>query len=368
VNGRRFYLGPHGTKASKLQYDRIVCEYLSSGRSMSFGTPEHQATIIELAADYLTYAKSYYGGGPTSELHRIARVVRPLKELYGKTAAADFGTQQFKAVRQRLIDEDCSRSFVNANMKRIVRMFRWAAGEGRISPTIPQSLAMIPSLRKGKTEARETDPVLPLHDLTIALTLVRLNAIVADMVRLQRLTGMRPGEVCMIRPRDIDRTGEVWEYRPESHKTQHRGKQRIIFIGRSGQEVLRPYLLRPAEWHCFRPCDSEAKRRAALHAARKTPLSCGNRPGTNKKRKPKRTPGESYNARSYHQAVRQACLKAGMRPWGPNRLRHSFATEVRRGHGLEATQVLLGHSKANITEVYAERDLAKGVEVARLIG
>ena len=37
-------------------------------------------------------------------------------------------------------------------------------------------------------------------------------------------------------------------------------------------------------------------------------------------------------------------------------------------YGLEAAQVILGHSQANITQVYAERDLAKGVEVAKLIG
>jgi hypothetical protein len=30
--------------------------------------------------------------------------------------------------------------------------------------------------------------------------------------------------------------------------------------------------------------------------------------------------------------------------------------------------VILGHSKADVTQIYAERDIAKGVEVARLIG
>jgi hypothetical protein len=41
---------------------------------------------------------------------------------------------------------------------------------------------------------------------------------------------------------------------------------------------------------------------------------------------------------------------------------------VRREHGLEAAQVILGHSKADITQVYAERDLSKGLQVARAIG
>src|SRR6185369_5668350 len=42
--------------------------------------------------------------------------------------------------------------------------------------------------------------------------------------------------------------------------------------------------------------------------------------------------------------------------WHPNQLRHTFATKVRKEHGLEAAQVLLGHSKADVTQVYAEKN------------
>jgi hypothetical protein len=35
---------------------------------------------------------------------------------------------------------------------------------------------------------------------------------------------------------------------------------------------------------------------------------------------------------------------------------------------LEAAQVILGHAKADVTQVYAERDSALAVEVARKIG
>ncbi len=45
-------------------------------------------------------------------------------------------------------------------------------------------------------------------------TLPYLPAVVADMVRFQRLTGARPGEVCQLRPCDVDWSGDVWEYRP----------------------------------------------------------------------------------------------------------------------------------------------------------
>src|SRR5262249_26288336 len=156
-------------------------------------------------------------------------------------------------------------------MKRITRLFRWAASEGRIPASIPQSISMVPGLRYGKTMARETKPVLPVDDATVNATLPHLPPIVADMVRFQRLTGCRPAEVCSARPCDIDRTGDVWEYRPQHHKTQHVGRHRVIFIGPQAQAILLRYLARDAETHCFRPCDSELKRRAEVHAARKTP-------------------------------------------------------------------------------------------------
>ena len=63
-----------------------------------------------------------------------------------------------------------------------------------------------------------------------------------------------------------------------------------------------------------------------------------------------------------------ACRKAGVPHWHPNQLRHLFATEVRQAYGLEAAQVLLGHSRADVTQVYAARDLGLAVRVAAEAG
>jgi integrase len=386
INGREHYLGPYGTKASKLEYDRLIGEWLSSGRSTSFGATEHVVSITEVVVDYVEFVKTYYGTGPNSELHRVTRILRPVRELYGRTRAIEFGVLQFKAVRQKLIDEGLARSFINASMRRVTRMFKWAATEGRVPPSIPQALGMIPGLRRGKTGARETEPVRPVADALVDATLLHLPDVLADMVRVQRLTGCRPAEVCMMRPCDIDRSGDVWEYTPQRHKTQHHGRQRIIMIGPQAQAVLLRYLARDPQTNCFRPCDSEAKRRAAAHAARKTSLSCGNRPGSNRKSRPRRKPGECYNPRAYHQAIRYGCMKAFPVPaeiaddlhavtkwkadhhWFPNQLRHTAGTEIRKRFGLEAAQTVLGHSKADVTQVYAERDYALAARVAKEVG
>src|SRR5579871_5812790 len=64
---------------------------------------------------------------------------------------------------------------------------------------------------------------------------------------------------------------------------------------------------------------------------------------------PKRSPGFRYKPESYGHAVERAAEKAKVPHWHPNQLRLLFATEVRRSYGLEAAQVLLGHSRADVT-------------------
>ena len=48
INGRRHYLGPWQSKASKLEYDGLITEWLASGRSTAYGVPERVTSIVEL--------------------------------------------------------------------------------------------------------------------------------------------------------------------------------------------------------------------------------------------------------------------------------------------------------------------------------
>ena len=64
----------------------------------------------------------------------------------------------------------------------------------------------------------------------------------------------------------------------------------------------------------------------------------------------------------------RACEKAGIDRWVPHQMRHTNADNVREQFGLEHTQAVLGHSKANMTEHYAKASRAKAAEVARKIG
>jgi len=382
LGGKDFYLGPHGSTASKAEYDRLIAEWLTSGRRANGSQAD--LTVCEAIARYWDFAKQYYckNGKPTSEVTCIKYAVKPLKELYGSTLVADFGPLALKALQKHLIDANLSRNVINSRIGIIKRMFRWCVSEQLAPPSLSHGLDTVVGLRKGRSAARETQRVLPVEDAAVDATLPFLPEVVADMVQFQRLTGARPQEVFNLRPRDIDRSQKVWLYVPAAHKTMHRGRDRIIPIGPKGQAILQPYLLRDADGFCFSPAESERKRKAILREHRKTNVQPSQQDRS--KAKPKRAAGCKYARSSYLNAIRRACDRAFPVPdgyngteaadwrkrhrWCPLQLRHSAATTIRKQFGLEAAQVLLGHAKADVTQVYAERDLALAVRIMGEVG
>jgi integrase len=154
------------------------------------------------------------------------------------------------------------------------------------------------------------------------------------MIELQCLTGMRPNEVSSLRPRDIDRSGEVWVYRvtPEVNKKEHLGDKRTVLFGPKAQAILAPWLKRagsPTAW---------------LFTTRT---------------------GKRYTPHDYATAVKKTCLRLGLPVFTPNALRHLAGTEIRATHGLEAAQVTLGHRDIRTTQRYSLPDYTKAEDVAK---
>ena len=354
---------------------------------------------MEVVRAFWRHAQAYYvkNGRATGTADNYKPAFTLLKARYGHTAACDFGPLALKALRASMVESGLSRRYVNENVHRIRKVFRWAASEQLIPASNSQALATVEGLRKGHTKAKDHAPVTVVDDARVEATLPHLPKIVADMVRLQRLTGARPGEIIAMRPADIDRSAEVWSYIPAEHKTEHHNHRRLICIGPKAQAILLPYLLRDVESHCFQPADSEKQRRREAHAIRKTPLSCGNRPGTNRKRRRERAPGKCYTNDSYRRAIARACIVAFMpvelrrgpedetaeqrlarkvaaakwraeNVWFPHQLRHTAATDIRKRFGLESAQATLGHTRLEVTQIYAEKNQELAAHVAREVG
>ena len=367
IDGRNRYLGPFGSPESKEKYARLIAEAHAT-RRQGLPSPDSSGqanpTVDELVLASWMFARTYYvkHGRPTDEQAGIRSAVRFLCRLYGRTPARDFSPLGLKAVRETMIEAGLSRRVVNKYVQRIRRMFRWGVENELVTVDVYQALMTVGWLRKGRCTARELPPVRPVPDAHVDATLPHLPKIVQAMVRFQRMSGCRPEDVCNLRPRHVDTTGEVWCCQPDNHKMEHTGRPRRFFIGPRAQEVLRPFLDRAPEAYCFSPKESAETQLAERRRQRKTPVS-RLQPNGKGKTKPKRAPGDHYKRHSYNQAIERACKRAGVQKWTPNQLRHSRGTEVREQHGLEASQTVLGHARADVTQLYA----ARNEELARKI-
>ncbi len=262
-------------------------------------TPASQFTVVELVAVYLDYAQGYYqkNGQPTRSLDNIKRAIGAVTELYGREPVATFSPLSLLAIQQKLAADGSTHNYVNKRVGAIKRMFKWGVSRAIVPPTVYTALSTVEGLRMGRTTAKESMPVLPVDDALVDATLPYMPQVVADMVRFQRLTGARPGEVCQLRPGDVDRSAEVWKYRVADHKAAYTGRERTIYIGPKAQSILSLYLLRDAQAHCFSPAESEEKRHVEQRKRRITRVQ----PSQQRRRKsrPKRVPRAAYDKNSY---------------------------------------------------------------------
>lgn len=385
LNGRDYYLGPYGSPESRAEYHRAVSAWEARGRKPLPTTPAEahppagaDLTINEVLVAYLDFADGYYvkNGSPTVEPGNIRLALRPLRERYGHLSASEFGPKGLKAVREAMIDSGLCRLEINRRVGRIVRAFKWAVSEEMVPPSVHQALQSVPGLRRGRSEARESEPVRPVPEAFVLEIEPHVPRQVWAMVQLQLHTGMRPGEVCAMRGGDLDTSGKLWTYSPATHKMEHHDRPRVVYLGPKSQEILRPWLRADLGAYLFSPAEAEAERKAEMRSRRKTKVqpSQVNRA----KRRPSKTPGAAYTVASYRQAIQTGIAKANREraargeaeipSWHPHQLRHNAATRLRKEIGLDAARAVLGHASTVVTEIYAERDAAVAMDAMRRLG
>ncbi|MBL9149405.1 MAG: site-specific integrase [Phycisphaerae bacterium] len=421
---RQYWLGPWDEPSTREAYHRLIAEWESLGRRLperpdraESPMADERLTIDELVVPYCEWALAHYSA---SECCTITQAVRVLRQHFGSTPAEEFGPNRLREVRDAMVRGDdsldpprrpWSRRQVNNQVQRICAIFRWGAAHELVPITAYQSLKALPGLKRGRCDARETAPVRAVDETFIEAVTPYVSRQVLALIRLQYHTGARGGELFGLRPIDItiDDGADVWSIDLAEHKTAHWGKRRTIVLGPAAQETIKPFLAgRAVDSYLFSPREAEKERLAERHTRRRTPLSCGNAPGTNRVESPEREPGDRYTSNSYRRAIDRACAKAWPLPpelrrrrgegglletkeeflarvgrdaleriakwrrdhrWHPHQLRHTAGTRIRREFGLEAAAVVLGHSSALVTDaVYAERDLQKVAEVMRRIG
>ena len=394
IAGKDHYLGEHGSPQSWEKYHRLLAESAFMG-GVSPRATKAVITVNEVCAAFWEYASKRYAD--TDSHHRFRSVIQPLRAMYGTLPAADFSPLRLQAWRESVARSECKtgpkgqhlcRSTVNSMARSVTQIFRWAASRELVPGTVCHALAAVPSLSPGESAAREKEAPIDVSDDVVAATLPYLTPAVAAMVRLQRATGARPGEIVIMRGVDLDTSGAVWSYRPSKHKTQNRGKARVIKINADAQDVLRPFLRHDLTAFIFNPRETMV----AMYS-RNTKPSVGPKARIRdaRRRRRKGLPtvgdrfGERYAVDSYRIAIRLGADRADAaahaeRPdvdpsvrlvprWHPHQLRHAYATaaDEQTGNNVSAVQRLLGHSSEAMTLRYIHRRDADLDDVAAKI-
>jgi len=403
LDGKDHYLGKFDSPESWEKYHRLLAERAANPsrpdaptRATGPVVASKVPTVADLVLAYANHCDEHYrkaDGLFMAEHDHIKLAVRFARKLHGLTPADQFGPLALKAVRQAMVDAGLSRTTINQRIGRVVRMFRWATENEMLPASIYQALDAVEGLKKGRTRAAEPKRVRPVAEADVEAIRTFLTPQVWAIVELLRLTGARAGEIVPIRTADIDRSGDVWIYRPRSHKTEDHGHERVIVLGPRAIEVLKAWLRDDPEAFLFQPREAIRIYRKEARQARVSPLTPSQR-ARKAKREPKKQPGDRYEVRAVHKSITMACRRAFPHPtlaqvkardlttedlaelkawrkahrWHPHQLRHALATTIRARFGLEASQVVLGHSRADTTQIYAEKNLARAGEVMREIG
>ena len=344
LGGKDFYLGKHNSPESLARYYSLLAEYNANGKQ----TPEvpeappgetHQADAVilvkHIVADYRANVLPNYDHDP-GRGNRLKNLCDLIESRHGDEPAAEFGPRKLDALRKILLTKGMGkkgkpnrRQQVNEIVRYVVTIFERGVAQELISPDRIRALEALKPLKRGEVEENQERQKVTVA--TIEATMNKLTPVMQAMVRIQLATAMRPSEIHRMTPAQIDRSGEVWIYRPTSHKNVNKGKARAIPIIGDALEALTPYVFGDPEELCF---------------------------VTSK--------GSPWDKDNYRREITKAAKAAKVAHWAPYSIRHLTLQTVRDAQGPEGAQALAGHSHLNMTERYAKASELKAIEAARV--
>ena len=149
VNREHIYLGKFGSAESREEYARLIAELAAGhsppGNSKASSEGGEPISVNQTILAYWVFVKGHFikDGKTTREVDNIRDALRPLRQLYGSTPAAEFGPKKLKAVRQKMIENGLCRRVINNRVGRIKRMFKWAVADELVPPGIYHGLQAV---------------------------------------------------------------------------------------------------------------------------------------------------------------------------------------------------------------------------------
>lgn len=366
----RLYLGRYDTDESKQSYRQFLRRLEVEGKYSEALPPIRKVPSIgELILAYDDFASQHYlrGEEVSHEYNCMRYALAPMLELFGRDLAEDFGPKSLKLVQRSLIQKRLARTYINKMISRIKRFFRWICEEEFVPPEVYHRLLCVRGLQRGEQGVREAAEVTPACPASAQSLLPFVSPTIGAMIQVQYLCGMRPGEVCIMRDIDIDRTADIWWYKPQRHKNEWRGYSLVKAVPQAAQIVLSSFIDTEQGEYLFRPADSVewAKENRPTHLSdeRKTPIYPSElrqrekQKRLRKRRIKKKTPGQHYTTHSYRRALDygfERASKAGfeIERFTPNQLRHAIVTYVSQELDQQDAQRWAGHKRLETTSIY----------------
>jgi len=367
IKGRKHYLG-YGDNPKKPPLD-VTSNYNEAVRKLLGGEPVsieetlEKLTVVELVVKHQEWAAKRYLRSNEADCFRHA--AKHLVARFGRTPAEAFGPRRLAELRTYLEEvyrksngSRLTRQGINKTVSKIKQIFAWGVSQEIVKPEQLTALRTLPPLLEGHTTTPEANQKPPVEDEVVRATLPHLCEQVKAMVGLQRLSGMRPGEVCKLVMDHLDTSkGEYWVYSMRLHKTTHHGKRRTIILGKAAIEILKPWLRSDGL-----PLFSPLERMKLLRDSQRVDLKRDRR-----KKQPRKVPGVRYTTQSYGKAIVMVCKAKGIPEWSPNQLRKANATEVVERFDVSHASAMLGNSPKILQECYAKEDRTKAVRVAQVL-
>jgi len=374
-NGQRHRFGRWGSSEAQEAYNRFRISLLEGNLPVpakkEVKLPAEKAvmdysgvvlTVAELVEQFFDYLDKR--GLPDRERSHWVRALGFLVDSCAIVPVDRFSRKNLHSVRNKMVEvKSLCRGMINKYVRLIVRVFDWGVDWELVPEEIVGSISRIKGLREGEFGVRDNPPREHVPDPVVARTLPYCTPTESAMIQVERLTGMRPEELCLMTVGNFDRPAgsDLWYYRLDKHKTVKKTGKRIIVLGKPEQELIAPYLVgKKPENAIFSPRTSDRERKMENRANRKTKVPPSQKERDKRNAKKPSNVGEFYCPDSYRRAITYAIKRANrdlpadakLPSWTPYQLRHGAATAARKKYGRDGAKALLGHVSGDVTDRY----------------
>ena len=151
LEGRRFYLGKYGSKASRTEYERRKGEYLANGRKLPPTLTKTGITCHELAVRFLEWAEGYYvkNGKQTEAFGHCQRAISLFVRHYGHESANNFIPLSLVFLQKQWVEQGYARLTINRYVCVIKQAFKHGVKFGWVNANILYALQAVDNLKDG---------------------------------------------------------------------------------------------------------------------------------------------------------------------------------------------------------------------------